>query len=57
MAFKGEAVEIRSKTVLVHSLQILDHDQVSTTMRIVCGTGTYVRSITTDIAAKLNAYA
>ena len=56
LARKGEDVEIKSREVYVEDLQLLSCDADSTRLKLICGKGTYVRSIARDIALELGTY-
>lgn len=54
MARRGEEVEREARPVAIHELEILDvTDGPSVTFRVVCGKGTYVRTLADDIARAL----
>jgi tRNA pseudouridine55 synthase len=53
LARSGKNVQMPSRDVRVDSIEILHFDYPHVTLRIVCGTGTYVRSIGRDIARSL----
>jgi len=53
LARAGEQVELKGRPVKIYDLKILAYDYPSLTMRIDCGSGTYVRSLGRDIARKL----
>jgi tRNA pseudouridine55 synthase len=56
LARAGEVVELAARTVTVHTLAIVDvPDPDHITLEMACGKGTYVRSLTRDIAAALGA--
>ncbi len=46
----GESVQMPSRTVEVHSLDVLRYDFPELELDIVCGSGTYIRSIGMDLA-------
>jgi tRNA pseudouridine55 synthase len=46
----GESFEMPSRTVEVHSLEVLRYDFPELDLDIVCGSGTYIRSIGIDLA-------
>ena len=54
-ARKGEEVEIASRRVRIHQLEMLDFDQNSKTAQllITCSKGTYIRSICHDLGQEL----
>lgn len=49
LARKGEEVEIKSRTVSVYELALLDVTADSATFELECGKGTYVRAIARDM--------
>lgn len=60
LAREGVEVERDERTVVIHELEILDvtdDDHPLVTFRVVCGKGTYVRSLADDIARALGGFA
>lgn len=58
LARAGKEVELAPKTVEVFSFRLLEQtapDEFA--FEIVCGSGTYIRALARDLAAKLNTYA
>lgn len=53
LARAGEDVEIKSREVYIESLELLDMRKHEADFRMVCGKGTYVRSLGRDLAEKL----
>lgn len=58
LARRGDAdtVEVPSRRVKVHSIEVIDwqlEDSTTLTVDIVCGTGTYIRSIARDLGKRL----
>ncbi len=53
LARRGETVDMKSRTVHIDSLHILEYSPEKTTFEVACGKGTYVRSIGRDIGRKL----
>lgn len=53
LARKGESVEIAPREVEVHGIEILDYAYPRLRLQIVCGSGTYVRSIGRDLGESL----
>lgn len=53
MARAGQHVAIKSRTVSIQSLDLISADTHTATLRMVCGKGTYVRSLARDLALKL----
>ena len=50
LARKGRDFEVPSRSVNIASVEVSDYDYPNFTLSIVCGTGTYVRSLGSDIA-------
>ena len=58
LARAGKEVELKAKEVEIFSFRLLEQtapDEFS--FEIVCGSGTYIRALARDLAAKLNTYA
>ena len=55
LARKGGEVELKAKTVRIDELELTDFDPVTMQMsiRVVCGKGTYIRSLARDIGFAL----
>ncbi len=53
LARQGRAVELAARPVEIHSLELLDYRYPTLQLRIVCGSGTYVRSLGRDLARAL----
>lgn len=53
-ARRGEDVEMPTREVVVHSLEVLSYDWPIVTLRVNCGKGTYIRSIARDLGKLLN---
>src|SRR5204862_33019 len=53
LARRGETVEIKARTVMVYSLEILAYTWPLVKVRIECGRGTYIRAIARDLGAFL----
>lgn len=53
LARKGIPVNLKERTVTVHSMSIVSVDLPHITMRIRCGSGTYIRSLAADLARDL----
>ncbi|TWU44991.1 tRNA pseudouridine synthase B [Novipirellula aureliae] len=54
---RGEKVEIPKRRVMIHSLRILRYEYPLIELDIVCGSGTYVRSLGIDLAKSVSANA
>ncbi|MBN2522310.1 MAG: tRNA pseudouridine(55) synthase TruB [Bacteroidales bacterium] len=53
-ARKGEKIELRIKEVLVHDISLVSFDLPVLEIRVICGKGTYIRSLARDIGALLS---
>ena len=53
LARKGLPVNLKERTVTVYSVSIVSVDLPHITMRIRCGSGTYIRSLAADLARDL----
>lgn len=53
LARAGEEVELKQRLVTVYELELLASDKETARFQVVCGKGTYVRSLARDIAEKL----
>lgn len=54
MARKGQEVELKSKTIVIDSIELLEFQPESITIRVVCSKGTYIRALARDIGQALN---
>ena len=56
LARKGSDVELQAKNVHIEEIELTDFDPESMQMsiRVVCGKGTYIRSLARDIGAAMN---
>ncbi|MEQ9407300.1 MAG: tRNA pseudouridine(55) synthase TruB, partial [Fuerstiella sp.] len=52
-ARRGDEFQLKPRTVVVHSIQILNFDWPKLNLRITCGSGTYIRSIARDLGERL----
>lgn len=52
-ARRGEAVDLPARPVRIDSMELLSFDYPRFELRVVCGKGTYIRSLGRDIAEKL----
>ena len=50
----GEEVEIKSRKITIHVFEIVKIDKTLLTFRVVCGKGTYIRSLVHDYGKALN---
>lgn len=55
MARKGEEVELAAKPIHIDEIELTDFDpeKMQMSIRVVCGKGTYIRSLARDIGAAL----
>jgi tRNA pseudouridine55 synthase len=53
LARSGQNVALKARRIVIHHLQLLDYDYPEFTLEIVCGSGTYVRSLGRDLARAL----
>lgn len=58
LARKGEEVEIQAKTINISEIELLDfnknEDTTTAVIRVICGKGTYIRSLARDLGATLD---
>jgi len=53
LARSGEVVELKSRQVQIKSIELTEFTPDAATFSVVCGKGTYIRSIARDMAAAL----
>lgn len=53
LARKGEAVELKSKPVQIHEIELVACELPNIRLRVVCGKGTYIRSLAHDLGKAL----
>jgi tRNA pseudouridine55 synthase len=53
MARRGEVVELPARPVIIHSMVVESYDWPHVTLRVVCGKGTYIRSLARDLGASM----
>jgi tRNA pseudouridine55 synthase len=53
LARRGEAVDLESRPVTVHGIELLRYEYPELALRIECAAGTYIRSLGRDIAEAL----
>lgn len=56
LAREGVEVELKQRKVDIYNLTLLQSDTESSTFKVECGKGTYVRSLAVDIARALSTY-
>ena len=54
MAREGKTVELKKNRIQIHSIELLSCDPPDLSIRVVCGKGTYIRSLARDIGVSLN---
>jgi len=52
-ARRGEAIEAPERDVVVHALELIEHEGARLRLHIECGSGTYVRSLVRDLGESL----
>lgn len=52
-ARRGEAPELKAKTIEIRELELLDCSLPDVRVRVLCGKGTYIRSLARDLGATL----
>lgn len=57
LAREGKKFEISSKKIYVHELELLSFNRDEASFRIVCSTGTYIRTLLVDLARALGSLA
>ncbi|MEM8680171.1 MAG: tRNA pseudouridine(55) synthase TruB [Planctomycetota bacterium] len=57
LARAGEAPELAARPVMIHQLRVLRYAYPSLQLEIVCGSGTYIRSLGRDLAIALGTQA
>ncbi|MDR1699306.1 MAG: tRNA pseudouridine(55) synthase TruB, partial [Prevotellaceae bacterium] len=53
LARKGEEVELKSKTLIIDEIELLNFSQNEIKIRVVCSKGTYIRALARDIGLAL----
>ena len=54
LARKGIKIPRENRTVNIYDIQLINFTDRTITLQVVCGRGTYIRSLAKDIAEKLN---
>ncbi len=54
MARQGEEVKMKSSTITIYNMEILDYTSPVLTLKIECSKGTYIRAIARDMGLMLN---
>lgn len=53
LARRGEPVELPPRPVTIHSLRVVQYEYPNVVLEVVCGSGTYIRSLGRDLAESL----
>ena len=53
-ARKGEEVEMKTKTLVIDEIELLEYNMPEIVVRVVCSKGTYIRALARDIGEALN---
>ena len=53
-ARKGINIPRKKRIITIHDIQLIDFIKDIITLKVICGRGTYIRSLAKDIANKLN---
>lgn len=53
-AREGEKLEMKSRKITIHEIEILEFNSPQLVLRIKCGKGTYIRSLAHDLGQSLN---
>ncbi len=53
LARRGETVELKARTIVIKAFEITNIDLPLVTFKVLCGTGTYIRSLAHDFGALL----
>ncbi|MGB4192078.1 MAG: tRNA pseudouridine(55) synthase TruB [Rickettsiales bacterium] len=58
LARKGVEVELAPRKILIKALELIEHKPMtnSSSFKVLCGKGTYVRSLAVDLARELSTY-
>ncbi len=57
LARKGKEVELAPRPIMIYSLKIINYSYPFLKLEIVCGSGTYIRSLGRDLGARLGSAA
>ncbi|WP_313344619.1 tRNA pseudouridine(55) synthase TruB [Stenotrophomonas sp.] len=52
-ARRGETIEAPERDVVVHAIEVLDQQPTRLSLRVTCGSGTYIRSLARDLGETL----
>jgi tRNA pseudouridine55 synthase len=53
MARKGQVVDMKSRQILIKEIEVIEYKWPVLEIRVVCGSGTYIRSLARDIGKEL----
>jgi len=53
LARRGKQVELKARPVTVHGIDVVDYTYPELTLDVLCGSGTYIRSLGRDLAESL----
>ena len=53
LARKGEQINLKTKTLVIEEIEIMNFDQDELTLRVLCSKGTYIRALARDIGRAL----
>ena len=53
-ARNGIEIQRKLRDIIIYDIQLIDYDYETMTIKIICGRGTYIRSLAKDIAIKLD---
>ena len=56
LAREGNLVDLPLRNVRIDHIELLEHTQSSVKLRVVCGSGVYIRSLGRDLAKKLGTF-
>lgn len=54
LARKGKDVDLKSKTLVINEIELMECNLPEIKLRVVCSKGTYIRALTRDIGEALN---
>ncbi len=55
MARRGEQIELEARPIRIDAIEVLSYEWPMLVIRVVCGKGTYIRSLGRDIGAEMGA--
>lgn len=53
-ARKGESLKLQPRKIVIREIELLSFQLPTVTLRVVCGKGTYIRSLARDVGEKLS---